>query len=137
MGILRFLIFLNQKSVIIPKFLRKVAILKSHRGFGKKYFTFASMQAHTVQISLDRMVTVSKSLVYRESNSTDTEEEESPPLDPFSPLLINLQDSKPCHCNCLFQNKTALAITLFRFIPRCPYYDTFFAFRRTGVHPPL
>ncbi len=111
--------------------------MKSPRGFGRKYFTFASMQAHTVQISLDKMVTISKSLVYRQSNSTDGEEEDSPPLDEFSSLLINFQDSKPCHCNCLFQNKTALAVTLFRFIPRCPYYDTFFAFRRTGVHPPL
>ena len=48
-----------------------------------------------------------------------------------------IQRTKPCHCDCVFRRKTALAITLFKFIPRCPYYDTFFAFRRTGVHPPL
>jgi hypothetical protein len=35
------------------------------------------------------------------------------------------------------EEKLHLAVTLFKFIPRCPYYDTFFAFRRTGVHPPL
>jgi hypothetical protein len=23
------------------------------------------------------------------------------------------------------------------YIPRCPYYTTYFAFRRTGVHPPF
>jgi len=29
-----------------------------------------------------------------------------------------------------------LAVRLFKYIPRCPFYCTFFAFRRTGVHPP-
>jgi hypothetical protein len=28
-------------------------------------------------------------------------------------------------------------LLLNHFIPRCPYYTTFYAFRRTGVHPPL
>ena len=32
---------------------------------------------------------------------------------------------------------TKLVVSLFKFIPRCPYYTTCFAFRRTGVHPPL
>jgi hypothetical protein len=62
MDILRFLIFLNQKSVIIPKFLRKVAIFKSPRGFGKKYFTFTSMQAHTVQISTQIFISLEQNL---------------------------------------------------------------------------
>ena len=41
-----------------------------------------------------------------------------------------------CHCDCVFKSKTALAIILFHFIPRCQYYCAFFAFRRTGTHPP-
>jgi len=41
-----------------------------------------------------------------------------------------------CHCDCVFKSKTALAIFLFHFIPRCQYYCAFFAFRRTGTHPP-
>lgn len=44
---------------------------------------------------------------------------------------------KACHCNRFFQKKTLLALSLFHFIPRCSYYTVCFAFRRTGVHPPL
>jgi len=43
---------------------------------------------------------------------------------------------KACHCNCYFKLKTKLALLLHHYIPRCPYYTTFYAFRRTGVHPP-
>ncbi|HIQ27695.1 MAG TPA: hypothetical protein EYH42_04265 [Sulfurovum sp.] len=45
--------------------------------------------------------------------------------------------AKACHCNCYFKLKTRLALLLNHYIPRCPYYTTFYAFRRTGVHPPL
>ncbi len=40
-------------------------------------------------------------------------------------------------CNCVFKLKTRLMILLHHYIPRCPYYTTYFAYRRTGVHPPL
>jgi len=43
---------------------------------------------------------------------------------------------KACHCNCYFKLKTRLALLLHHYIPRCPFYCTYFAFRRTGVHPP-
>ncbi|QFR49432.1 hypothetical protein FJR48_06705 [Sulfurimonas lithotrophica] len=48
-----------------------------------------------------------------------------------------LVNSKPCHCDCFFKLKTKIALLINIFIPRCPYYTTYFAFRRTGVHPPL
>ncbi|MDX9813637.1 MAG: large repetitive protein [Sulfurimonas sp.] len=44
---------------------------------------------------------------------------------------------KPCHCNIFFKHKIRLILLLNHFIPRCPFYTTWFAFRRTGVHPPL
>jgi len=44
---------------------------------------------------------------------------------------------KACHCNCYFKLKTRLTLLLNQYIPRCPYYTTFYAFRRTGVHPPF
>lgn len=54
--------------------------------------------------------------------------------------LLNCQtqviNSKPCHCNRIFKQRTSLAVHIYKFIPRCPYYNTFFAFRRSGVHPP-
>ncbi|MCJ8328007.1 MAG: hypothetical protein MJK08_13010 [Campylobacterales bacterium] len=40
------------------------------------------------------------------------------------------------HIENIFNHQVALAIVLFQFIPRCPYYCAFFAFRRSGVHPP-
>jgi hypothetical protein len=49
-----------------------------------------------------------------------------------SPLVV----IKACHCNCYFKLKTKLTLLLNHYIPRCPYYTTFYAFRRTGVHPP-
>ncbi|MDX1808918.1 MAG: hypothetical protein R3331_05220 [Sulfurospirillaceae bacterium] len=50
---------------------------------------------------------------------------------------IILRYIKPCHCNCIFRLKIRLILLLNIFIPRCPYYCTYFAFRRTGVHPPF
>ncbi|MBE0514005.1 hypothetical protein [Sulfurimonas sp.] len=51
--------------------------------------------------------------------------------------LLHLLFLKPCHCNLFFKRKIRLVLLLNHFIPRCPYYTTYFAFRRTGVHPPL
>ncbi|SFV89991.1 hypothetical protein MNB_SV-4-1171 [hydrothermal vent metagenome] len=41
-----------------------------------------------------------------------------------------------CLCNSFYKRKARLVLLLNHFIPRCPYYNTYFAFRRTGVHPP-
>jgi len=49
-------------------------------------------------------------------------------------LLFN---KKPCHCNKIFLCKTRLILLLNHFIPRCAYYNPYFAFRRTGTHPPF
>ncbi len=107
------------------------------KGFGKKYFTLASIQAHSCAINLHRSFVACKSLITSNLKISKDEKEDAPPL--FEELLLNscnLQSNKPCHCDCIFGRKTALAVRLFRFIPRCPYYTTYFAFRRTGVHPP-
>jgi len=44
---------------------------------------------------------------------------------------------KACHCNKIFLRKTKLILALNHFIPRCAYYNPYFAFRRTGTHPPF
>ncbi|GIT98966.1 hypothetical protein TSL1_17870 [Sulfurovum sp. TSL1] len=51
----------------------------------------------------------------------------------YSPLA----PIKACHCNCFFKLKTRMTLLLNHYIPRCPFYCTYFAFRRTGVHPPF
>ena len=113
--------------------------MKLLKGFGKKYFSLCSIQAHSVAPKLHGTITsLSHHLHTKTLSSLEEEkEEESPPTLQDTLLFCLLQSKKPCHCDGLFKRKTALAISLFKFIPRCPYYDTFFAFRRTGVHPPI
>ncbi len=114
--------------------------MKLLNGFKKKYFTLSSIQAYAVAPKLHSVITSYKSYLSTKlslSSENDDEEEESPPLLQENLLSCFLQNKKPCHCDCVFKRRTAIAVALFKFIPRCPYYNTFFAFRRTGVHPPI
>lgn len=110
--------------------------MKSPNGFGKNYFTFASVLAYSIQTKLDAQISRTTPYTYKLDASCDESEEleESPPNLTLQPCLVN---SKPCHCDCFFKLKTKIALLINIFIPRCPYYTTYFAFRRTGVHPPL
>jgi hypothetical protein len=114
--------------------------LKLLKGFGKKYFTLSSIQAYSVAPKLHSIITSYKNHINTKLSSAskdEKEEDDSPPNLQESLLSCFVQNAKPCHCDCVFKRKTALAVSLFRFIPRCPYYDAFFAYRRTGVHPPI
>ncbi|MFA6788904.1 MAG: hypothetical protein WC149_02375 [Arcobacteraceae bacterium] len=114
--------------------------MKLLKGFGKKYFTLSSIQAYAVAPKLHGVISSYKNHLSTKlslSSENDNEEEESPPNLQESLLFCFLQNKKPCHCDGLFRRRTALAVAHFKFIPRCPYYNTFFAFRRTGVHPPI
>ena len=114
--------------------------MKLLKGFGKKYFTLSAIQAYSVAPKLHSVITSYKNHLNKKlliSSKDENEEDESVPILQESLISCLVQRTKPCHCDCVFRRKTALAITLFKFIPRCPYYDTFFAFRRSGVHPPF
>lgn len=110
--------------------------MKSPKGFGKNYFTFASILAHSIESKMQNLLIKAEHTLY-DKNSKESEEcdEDDPPLEELT--LCLQQNSKPCHCECYYKRKTQLAVALFKFIPRCPYYTTYFAFRRSGVHPPL
>jgi len=88
------------------------------KGFGKDYFSFSALTMYS---------TAKKILTFKDATSTEKALEDSE-------LTNNL---RPCHCDCVFRLKTKLATLMFKYIPRCPFYTTYFAFRRTGVHPPL
>ncbi len=113
--------------------------MKLRNGFGKKYFTLSSIQAYTLATKLHSVITSFENHITKKLSkiSNQEEQEESCTLLEESLLSCFLQNKRPCHCDCVFKSKTALAVVLFKFIPRCPYYNTFFAFRRTGVHPPI
>lgn len=114
--------------------------MKLLNGFGKKYFTLCSIQAYAVAPKLHSVITSYKNHLSTKlslSSEDEKEEDESPPNLQENLVSVFLLNKKPCHCDCVFKRRTAIAVALFKFIPRCPYYDTFFAFRRTGVHPPI
>ncbi|MDD2906815.1 MAG: hypothetical protein PHH41_01100 [Sulfurimonas sp.] len=110
--------------------------MKSPRGFGKNYFTFSAILAYSVQKKLQSQLDFASSF-FKQTAPNDSKEllEEIPLLELEEALL--LQNSKPCYCNILFKLKTRLSLLLNIFIPRCPFYCKYFAFRRSGVHPPL
>ncbi len=113
--------------------------MKSPKGFGKRYFSLASILAHSVETKLQSQVSRIESLLFSKILLSDEkeEEEESPPdLVLIQSINIFQSGRTSCHCNCCFKLKTKLATRLHHYIPRCPYYTTYFAFRRTGVHPP-
>lgn len=106
-------------------------------GFKKRYFSLSSILAYAVSQRLHDMATTFKQyLNFEKFSYSDESEEETVCIEEQILLSCFVASSKPCHCDCIFKRKTRLAVALFKFIPRCPYYCKFFAFRRTGVHPP-
>ncbi|MDD5372281.1 MAG: hypothetical protein PHO62_02520 [Sulfurimonas sp.] len=105
------------------------------RGFGKNYFTLGAIQAYSANVKLHAISCAYLHILSNPLLCKKQEQEDEPPTLLESVLL--LQNDKPCHCNLFFKLKIRLILLLNHFIPRCPYYTTYFAFRRTGVHPPL
>jgi len=104
------------------------------RGFAKNYFTLSSILAHAVAHKLQAQVTSAQTRL--RLNNKGALEDDDPPEELLEERRA-LQPVKPCHCNGYYKRRTRLVLLLNHFIPRCPFYTTFYAFRRTGVHPPL
>lgn len=109
--------------------------MKLLKGFGKNYFTFSAILASSVEQKLHSQVSSIFSLLHNTITKEDKELEEDDP--PCELLLVSSVQKKSCHCNCIYNLKTKIAIISHKYIPRCPFYTTYFAFRRTGVHPPF
>lgn len=109
--------------------------MKSPRGFGKTYFTLSSILAHSVESVMQSQICSFKSILHRRISKEEEVKENDPPDD--VELFVFRNVSKPSHCNCFFKAKARLMLQLHHYIPRCPFYTPCFAFRRTGVHPPL
>lgn len=104
------------------------------RGFGKNYFTLSAILAYSVMPKLQSQVGSAQEHFFAK-RSSEEQEQGSPPDALLATAL--LQSDKPCHCNSFFKIRIRLILLFNRFIPRCPYYTVCFAFRRSGVHPPL
>ena len=110
--------------------------MKSPLGFGKNYFSLSAMLAYCVQNNLDAKVSSVYSLLSnRLSKQSEEVDEDDPPPEILETTYFATYG--PCCCNCFYKLKTKLVTFLYNYIPRCPYYNTYFAFRRTGVHPPI
>jgi len=110
--------------------------MKFLRGFGKNYFSFAAMAVYSGAKKLHDFEFLVKNSV-KPFLLHEKEEDESPPdLSLESENSFFAFNPKPCHCNRFFTLRALLAVHLFVFIPRCPYYNKYFAYRRTGSHPP-
>jgi hypothetical protein len=106
------------------------------KGFGKNYFSLSAVQAYSSSVTMHSQITSYTFLTPKNINEYDDSFEEDPPDILELPDILN-QNKKPCHCNEFFTHLSKLMVLLNHYIPRCPYYTTYFAFRRTGVHPPL
>ena len=110
--------------------------MKIPSGFGRNYFTLSAILAYSVQDRLQSQVTSAYALINSKLSFKDEEldDVDDPPNLLELPLILN---AKPCYCNLLFKLKTRLSLLINLFIPRCPFYCKYFAFRRSGVHPPI
>ena len=109
--------------------------MKAPKGFGKRSFSLALIQAYSGTARLrGRMEAFA--LHHRERTfAPEEEEEEDPPLleEAASPCL---QQGRPCHCNCFFLRRTRLTLCRRIRFRRKPCNCKFYSFRRTGTHPP-
>ena len=112
--------------------------MKMPRGFGKNYFSLNAITATVNGVSLQKESSRVHTF-YLHSSPYKSEDETLEELEEQEAALceVLLQNAQACHCNCFYLLKTRLALLINLFIPRCPFYTVCFAFRRTGVHPPL
>jgi len=107
--------------------------MKHLRGFGKKYFRFASIVAYSTLSKLHSNETISKQIFGDFHAKLDDDRADD---DPLLNLELLVENAKVCRCAKVYGQIVRLTLLLNHFIPRCPYYTTWYAFRRTGVHPP-
>ncbi len=100
------------------------------KGFGKNYFSLASIQASSAKVKLEAAKSRCQMLTITYHDSHE-EEEESPP-DEITLLALPLAK----RCNCIFNQKCRLALknSKFRGKPKCNCRHL--SHRKTGISPP-
>ncbi len=103
------------------------------RGFGRNYFTLAAIQAYSSERTLNARQTFESILEH--SKMFDSEEiDTSPPDELLSAETITKEpESRPCHCNCFYKNrsKNALYLAFLHQAPLCRCRKT-----KSGIAPP-
>jgi hypothetical protein len=110
--------------------------VKRPKGFGKTYFSLSSILAYSIARTQQSQISALTAFVNcLFSHEKELEEDEPPPK--ILELHTFNNDFKPCLCSSYFNHLAHIMLHIHHYIPRCPYYTTYFAFRRTGVHPPF
>ncbi len=111
--------------------------MKRPKGFGKTYFSLSSILAYSVASTMHSQISAFTSFLNSRFSHEEESDDDDPPLCKELLELHHFQnDFKPCLCSCFFNHLAHIMLHIHHYIPRCPYYTTYFAFRRTGVHPP-
>lgn len=107
------------------------------KGFKGNYFNLAAIQASTTALKTGAERTrIQHHFLVETYHVKEAEEISDDTLLEAASQSARIS-AKPLRCNCFFDHLTKLKLHFFIFIPRCPFYNTYFAFRRSGVHPPL
>ncbi len=107
--------------------------MRAPRGFGRRYFTLAAIQAYSAG-AVQRAAYVCLEN-YALTLEQFRESDDDPPDDPPEALAC-FQSDKPCHCDCYFRRRTFLTLRGCRKKSGCNCNCRFYSFRRSGVHPP-
>lgn len=102
------------------------------KGFGKNYFTLASIQATTTHVTLNAFHKRIKALTFLYHDREDEAKEEAPP---DTTLLLALPVAK--QCNCVFNQKCRLALKRTKLHGRPKCNCKHLSHRKTGISPPL
>ncbi len=104
------------------------------RGFGKRYFTLASIQAHSVAPKLLGFSARTHALLLNRYD-TARETDEDPPEEAETLTGCLISDT-PCHCDCYFKSRTRRTLLHAKLLCFKQCNCRFYSFRRTGTHPP-
>ena len=110
--------------------------MRRPKGFGKTYFSLSAILAYSVTSTMHSQISAFTSSICGIYSKEEEEIKDDDP--PYKLLELHHfhNDFKPCQCSCFFNHLAQIMLHIHHYIPRCPYYTTYFAFRRTGVHPP-
>lgn len=109
--------------------------MSAPRGFGRNYFSLASIQAHSVAVTQHILTCKVKTFHIICLYSNDRHDDDPP--DELLEDSFCTFNTKPCHCNYRYKQLTRLVILACRILHIKNCNCRFYSFRRSGVHPPF
>ncbi len=110
--------------------------MKSPQGFGKKYFTLSSIQAHSVAVTLHGLLISAKNHLITKLKISSQDDENDELFQDLQENVLSLlvQNKRPSYYDGIYQRKTSLTGKFFKFITKYTYYTIYFTIKRTLVN---